>query len=129
VRIFVPIEPGEDCERLVAEATLLAGAHDGVVAVAPLEVPLELPLDTPLPDEEAAVHAALARARATGLAHGVEVRTRIVRTRAAGQSILDEARAARADVIVVGMHRSQRLGRVEEFVMRHAPCRVLVAAS
>src|SRR4051812_48001004 len=119
MRIFVPIEPGDDAERLVAEAALLAAPRGCVIAVAPLEIPLELPLDLPLPELERPAREALARARAIALAHGVEVRTRLVRTRAAAEAILVEAERAHADVIVVGMHRAERLGRVEEFVLRH----------
>jgi APA family basic amino acid/polyamine antiporter len=129
VRVVVPIEPGDDAERLVAEAAILAGPGGLVVAVAPIEVPLELPLDAPLPELDAATHAALERARAIGLAYGVAVRGRVVRTRAAADAILEEVGRSRADVVVVGMHRAERLGALEEFVLRHARCRVLVAAA
>jgi nucleotide-binding universal stress UspA family protein len=129
MRIVVPVEPGEESERLVAEAVLLAGDCGAVVAVAAIEVPLDLPLDLPLAAVEADLRQALAQARSIGAAHGVAVRTRLVRTRAAAEAILDAAAADGADVIVVGMRRAQRLGRVEELVLRHAACRVLVAAS
>jgi hypothetical protein len=129
MRVVVPVEPGTDSERLVSEAALLAGPGGLVVAVAAIEVPLELPLDAPLAEQDAAAHRALERARAIGLAHGVRVRGGAVRTRAAADAILEAVDRARADVVVVGMHRAERLGRLEEFLLRHARCRVLVAAA
>jgi nucleotide-binding universal stress UspA family protein len=129
VRIVVLIEAGDDSERLVAEAALLAGSRGLIVAVAAVEVPLELPLDTPLPEHDAAAHRAVERARAIGLAHGVAVCGRVARTRAVADAVLEEVERAHADVVVVGMHRAERLGRAEEFLLRHARCRVLVAAS
>lgn len=129
IRVLVPVEP-LDCDgRTVAEACLVAAPGGRVIVVAPLEVPLELPLDAPLPDEEHRAREALAQARAIGLAYDVDVRTRLVRTRAAGTAVVDEAERAGAQAIVVHMQRAQRLDRTAEFVLRHARCRVLVAAT
>lgn len=129
IRIVVTVEPQDRDGRIVAEACLLAAPHGRVVVIAPLEVPLDLPLDAPLPDEERRAHEALARARAIGLAHGVDLRGRVVRTRAAGRTVVDEAERAGAEAIVVHMERAQRLGDVAEFVLGHAHCRVLLAAT
>ena len=41
---------------------------------------------------------------------------------------MEEAERARADTIVVSMHRGERLGTAPEYVLRNARCRVLVAA-
>ncbi len=127
-RILVPLDGSVACEHCVGEACLLLRPRGVVDALVALEVPLGLPLETPLPDEEHLARETLARARAIGQSYGVRVRTRIVRTRAAGESIVSETVETGADAVLVPMQRGGRLDSVSEFVLRHAPCRVLVAA-
>jgi nucleotide-binding universal stress UspA family protein len=129
IRILVPIEPLDRDGRTVAEACLLAAPGGRVVVLAAIEVPLELPLDAPLPDDARRAHDALPRALAVALVYGVAVRTRLVRTRAAGEAVVDEAERTGASLIVVHMQRARRLDETAEFVLRHARCRVLVAAT
>jgi nucleotide-binding universal stress UspA family protein len=128
-RLVVPVGDGDDSDVAVAEACLLAGSGTVVVAVAPVEVPLELPLDVPDKSLDAGAREALALARAIGTAHGVDVRTRLVRTRSAAETIVDDAEREGADAIVLRVRRGSRLGPTVEYVLRHAGCRVLVAAS
>jgi len=63
----------------------------------------------------------------------VEVTERIVRARNAGRAIVDEAASRNSEIIVMGAPRSDRPGRAlfsdtVDFVLKHAPCRVMVAA-
>ena len=60
---------------------------------------------------------------------GVRVVPRTVRTRSAADAILEEASRARAEIVVLGVSRGPRLGSTIEFVLKHAPCRVMLASS
>ena len=99
-------------------------------------MPLELPLDAYLPDEVAEANEQLDEARAIGESYGVSVTTRLVRARNAGRAIVDEAHRRGAEIIVMGGPRRVRLqtgkraifGDTVDFVLKHAPCRVMVAA-
>jgi nucleotide-binding universal stress UspA family protein len=128
VPLFVCLDPSDMPGHCVAKACLLARNGELVVAVVPLEVPLQLPLETPLPEAEQPAHEALERARAIALAYDVDLRARVVRTRSAGEAFVEEAERERADAIVVPMRRGARPGAATEYVLRHAACRVLVAA-
>jgi len=61
---------------------------------------------------------------------------RLVRARSAGPAIVEEAERRGSEIIVIGTPRkaltgAQRavFGRTVDYVLRHAPCRVMVAAS
>ena len=61
---------------------------------------------------------------------------RLVRARSAGQAIVEEAEQRGTEIIVLGTPRktltvTQRavFGRTVDYVLRNAPCRVMVAAS
>ena len=74
---------------------------------------------------------------AIGESYGVRVIPRIVRARKAGRAIVDEAIRRGSEIIVMGGPRRVRLragrrqifGDTVDFVLKHAPCRVMVAAS
>jgi nucleotide-binding universal stress UspA family protein len=118
-------------------ATAIALAKDSgaeVEAVTVVRVPRRYPLEGPLPPDVAArVAASLEEARALGVDHGVEVRTRVVRARSIGHAILEEAKARDADLIVVGSaprwrRQSRFFSPTVDFVLRRAHCEVLVVA-
>jgi nucleotide-binding universal stress UspA family protein len=66
--------------------------------------------------------------------YGVRAVTRLLRARRAGPAIVDEARRRDAELVVLGAPRhavagGRRLfGGTVDYVLREAPCRVLVAA-
>jgi APA family basic amino acid/polyamine antiporter len=152
--ILVPVFGTELDDDIVGTAGRLADAEveEGerapqltVVYVA--ELPLTVPLDSPLPravrerGEEA-----LARAGEVGKEYeNVEVSTSLVPARFAGAGIVEEARRRGAEVIVmggepptrvrggailggIGAARPDEIGRVTEYVLKKAPCRVLLTA-
>jgi basic amino acid/polyamine antiporter, APA family len=111
------------------------------------EVPLALPLDARLPDTQLKrAREALARAKAVGEEYeGVEVATATVRARRAGQAIVDEARRRGVEAIVLAAEEPSRIrggallgggggpldnyvGDVTKYVVRKAPCRVILTA-
>lgn len=107
----------------------------GVTAVTVVEVPVELPLDAHMKDEEAHAKHVLEHARAIGDLYGVEVAPRILRARAAGEAIVAEVARAETEMIVLRAPRNERarrsthaFGKTVDYVLKHAPCRVMVAA-
>ena len=126
---------GDIGQEMVATPAALAKERSAELeANTVVRVPRRYELDGELPPDVAArVDATLEEARALGEDHGVEVRTRVVRARSIGDAIVDEARAQNADVIVLGSsprwrRQSRFFSPTVDFVLRHAPCEVLVVA-
>ena len=121
----------------MAIACHLADDHGAsVTAVTVIEVPVELPLDAHMSEEEAQAKQTLKEAAAIGDLYGVNVVGHILRARAAGEAIVEEAVRARTEIIVLRAprrHRSTRavqvFGKTVDYVLKHAPCRVMAAAS
>ena len=69
-----------------------------------IEVPLSLPLDAELPPErEAQARRALERAREVGEEYAdVEVSTEVIRARKTGAGIVEAARRANSEAIIIG---------------------------
>jgi APA family basic amino acid/polyamine antiporter len=134
--ILVPVSDALESEEAVdLAARLSAERRASIFALSVLEVPLELPLDARLPAEERRADALLDEARAIGDSYGVDVRERLVRARNAGRAIVDEAERRGTEIIVMGAPRKGRgglgtiFGGTVDFVLKHAPCRVMVAAA
>ena len=56
---------------------------------------------------------------------------RLVRARNAGRAIVEEAERRQAEIIVLGAPRGrhrQIFGQTVDYVLKNAPCRVMVAA-
>jgi basic amino acid/polyamine antiporter, APA family len=116
-------------------ACRLAGERGSrVVAVTVVEVPLDLPLDAYLPEQVEEANRQLDEARAIGASYGIRVIGRIVRARRAGRAIVDEAERRTSEIVVMGAPRRRRsarkaiFGDTVDFVLKHAPTRVMVAA-
>jgi APA family basic amino acid/polyamine antiporter len=135
--ILVPVAPGYPSDEAMDIAARLAAERRArIVAVTVIEVPLELPLDAYLPDQVREANEQLDEARRIGESYGVNVVTRIIRARNAGRAIVDEAVRRGAEIIVMGSPRRVRLergrraifGDTVDFVLKHAPTRVMVTA-
>ncbi len=134
-RILVPMKLGDIGEEMVATAIALAEETDAEVqALTVVRVPRRFPLEGDLPADVAAnVEASLEEARGLGTDHGVEVQADVVRARSIGHAIVEEASARGADLIVLGSsarwrRQSRFFSPTVDFVLRHAPCEVLVVA-
>ena len=111
------------------------------------ELPLTVPLDSPLPKAVLeGAERALERAREVGDEYeNVEVKTKLVPARSIGSGIIEEARDKGVEVIVMGGEpptrirggavlggiggaRPDEIGEVTEYVLKRAPCRVLLTA-
>ncbi len=155
--ILVPVFGTRFDDDIVATAGRLAAAEleqsDGsdeesrLDVVYVIEVPLTLPLDAKLPPErEGEAQRALARAREVGEEYeDVEVSTEVIRARKVGAGIIEAARRSGAEAIVIGGElptkirggariggigaaRPAEIGAATEYVLKKAPCRVLLTA-
>jgi APA family basic amino acid/polyamine antiporter len=152
--ILVPVFGSPLDDDIVGTAGRLADAADEpgerppkLEVIYVIDLPLTLPVDAPAPKErQEAAEAALRRAKEVGEEYAtVEVETDIVRGRDVGAAIVEEARRRDVEVIVmggepptrvrggavlggVGGSRPPEVGPVTEYVLRKAPCRVLLTA-
>jgi APA family basic amino acid/polyamine antiporter len=153
--LLVPIFGEALDDDIVQTAGRLAGDesddldHQGAMieALWVFEVPMALPLDARLPEAQLQrARQALARAKEVGEEYeGVEVATATVRARRAGQAIVDQARRRGVEAIVLAAEEPSRIrggallggaggpldnfvGEVTKYVIRKAPCRVILTA-
>lgn len=131
-RIVVPLLDG-DCEPTAVACRLAADRGAALTAVVVVEVPAELPLDAQMEEEEASGRERLREARAQAESYGVTIETRLARGREAGEVIVDLARSAEADLVLLRAPRMQRVsghappfGATATHVLKHAPCRVML---
>ena len=95
--------------------------------------PLSLPLDAELVDAEERAAASIAEAQLLGEDNGVVVLGDTVKARAIGPAIVEEAKARDADLIMLGSsprwrRQSTFFSPTVDYVLKHAPCEVLVVA-
>lgn len=154
--ILVPVFGTRFDDDIVGTAGRLAAAEEKrkegepdprLEVVFVIEVPLTLPLDAELPEEiEEEARRALARAREVGEEYeDVEVGTEVIRARKVGAGIVDVARRSGAEAIVIGGEaptkirggavfggigaaKPAEIGAATEYVLKNAPCRVLLTA-
>ncbi len=151
--ILVPIFGTPLDDDIVQTAGRLAAAEDVDVGEGPtiealwvFEVPMSLPIDARLPEAELTrARAALARAKAIGEEYaGVQVATATVRSRRAGQAIVDEARRRGVQAIVLAAEEPTQIrggarlggrgglenyvGEVTKTVVTKARCSVILTA-
>jgi APA family basic amino acid/polyamine antiporter len=133
-RILVPMKLGPVGEEMVATAVALAKERGSSVdAVFVILVPLDQALDAPLLDLEEQAAASLAEAVLLGDEHDVRVEPHTVRHRAIGRAIVEQAVERNADLVVLGSsprwrRQSAFFSPTVDYVLRHAPCEVLVVA-
>jgi APA family basic amino acid/polyamine antiporter len=154
--LLVPVFGTKLDDDIVATAGRLAAAEneegdgDGeshLELVYVIEVPLSMPLDAELPPErEAQARRALERAREVGEEYeDVEVSTEVIRARKTGAGIIEAARRANSEAIIIGGEppskirgggkfggigaaKPAEIGAATEYVLKKAPCRVLLTA-
>jgi APA family basic amino acid/polyamine antiporter len=153
--ILVPVFGTSLDDDIVQTAGRLAGPEhddlnpDGAVieAIWVFEVPMALPIDASLPEPQVKrARDALSRAKVVGEEYeGVTVATALVRARRAGQGIVTEAKRRGVEAIVLAAEEPSRvrgggllggaggplenyIGEVTKYVIRKAPCRVILTA-
>ncbi len=152
--ILVPVFGTKLDDDIVGTAGRLADAAEAPSEERPrldvifvMEQPLTVPLDAPPPHERLEeARDALERAREVGEEYeSVDVETDMVPARSVGAGIVEEARRREVEVIVmggeppsrvkggavlggIGGSRPPEVGEVTEYVLKKAPCPVLVTA-
>ena len=134
--LLVPLGTAREAEQaMIVACRLAADRHATVTALYVVEIPAELPLAAQMVDEEAEAYRRTTEARAIGDLYGVQVTTRVRRARLAGEAIVAEAVSSASEVIVIGAprrparsHGGRVFGRTVDFVLKNAPCRIIVAA-
>ncbi len=96
-----------------------------------VEVPVSLDLSAESDELDVGPKALLAEAQKKVKESFGTISTELIRARHTGKAIVDEARQHGADLLVLGYcHRNPvsevLLGSTAQYVMRHAPCRVIV---
>jgi APA family basic amino acid/polyamine antiporter len=131
--ILVPItnEPMSEPLQIACQIARAHNAH--VTALHVLEIPSTLPLDTFLPEKLAAADTAMKRAMAIGREYDLQITPHLLQARSASQVIVELAKEKSFDLIVIGTAyrkgASAWLGATTEYVLRNAPCRVVVCKS
>lgn len=130
--ILVPIVAGPESREAVELAARLANERAGRIVLLPvIVVSVELPLDADLNEQLSEAAQLLDRARGIAESYGVRVLERVVRARHAGRAIVEEAVRRESDLIVLGARRVERraiFGETVDYVLKHSPSRVMVAA-
>lgn len=124
--------------KISREATVMAcelASEEGaaIQALNVIEVPLNRPLEPPLPEEIETGRQLIDETAQIAEEYGVRVFPRIVPGRQAGRTIVEEAIASKSQVVMIGAERKRRVGErffggTVEYVLRNAPCKVLVVA-
>ena len=133
-RVLVPMKLGPIGEEMVATAVALAKERGARVdALFVVVVPLDQELDAPLYEREEQAAASLAEAVWLGDEHDVRVEPVTVRARSLGRAIVEQAADRGSDLIVVGSsprwrRQSAFFSPTVDYVLRNAPCEVLVVA-
>lgn len=138
-RILVPLlHNNEASGRAVALAKQMALHRKGSVeALAIIQVPLTLPLNARMEQEEKRANAELEGAAAIATRRGphtgsVIIHRRILKARDVGAAIVREAEDQAVDLILLANSPLRTRGGIQqidpvvEYVMKHAPCEVLV---
>jgi len=127
--LLVPFVENAESERSLDVACKLASDRGATIAIVHVvEVPALLPIEAHMTAEERAAHLLLERAAAIAGTYGINVVTRILHGRDAGEAIVAEAAARRVDLIVLGAPRKRRrpFGSTVEHVLRKADSRVMM---
>jgi hypothetical protein len=133
-RILVPlIRKNDVTDRIVALAAQMARPRNGSVELlAVIEVPFMLPLDAHVDEDEKQVLELLDRAGSVASHYAIRVTKRVLKARAAGVAIVHEAEDRAVDLILIANSPVRVRGNLQqvdpavEYVLKNAPCEVLV---
>ena len=120
-------------EEVLATAIRLAEERKcALYAIHVVSVPMDKAMDDPMHEAEERAEASLAEAKLLASEHGVEVETELVRSRDR-RGDRGESQDPRVDLIVMGSaprwrRQSRFFSPTVDYVLRHAPCEVMVIA-
>jgi len=133
-RILVPLlSMSEATDRIVALAAQMVRSRNGSVELlAVMEVPFTLPLDARVEEDEKRALEAIDRAESIVRQTVTTVNKRVLKARNAGPAIVHEAECRCADLILMANTPVRVRGNLQQihpavdYVMKNAPCEVLV---
>ncbi|MFC1902802.1 universal stress protein [Chloroflexota bacterium] len=131
-KILVPVVGAEADEETVKLACRLAKKDKGKIwAVYVITVKRALPLEADLGSEIKKAEDILGHVETIAEEEDYEVETDVLQAREAGPAIVDEALEREVDLILMGItykrHFGQfSLGNVVPYVLKNAPCRVIL---
>lgn len=131
-KILVPVRGNDaDAEVIELACKLAAKSRAKVYALYVIEVERSLPLDAPMESEVEKADAILTRAEEVAGNMGYEIETDLLKAREAGPGIVEEAVERDVDLIIMGMGYKVRFGKFDlgeavPYVLKEAPCQVLV---
>jgi APA family basic amino acid/polyamine antiporter len=118
-------ESGYVPEVMATAVRLAARRRRGIHVLVTIPVPASSPIDAMLPEQEALAQSIVEEAKVQG-GRRVSGHWEKVRAGQTGRRIVDEARAMRAEVIVMPVvQNGGGFGRALETVLRERPCRVI----
>lgn len=130
--ILVPTNGGGADEEVIKLACSLArGSKAKVYAVYVVEVERSLPLDTQVDSETEKAEKILTQAEDAAADADYEIETDLLQARDAGPAIVNEAVERGVDLIIMATtyekaHGVSDMGKAVYYVLKEAPCRVLV---
>ena len=128
----MPVRGSRMDEEAVKLACLLTKKVKGkIYAAYIIRVAHALPLDAEVETDMQQGEEVLRQAEGTAVGEGCEVETDLLQARKAGPAIIEEAIERDIDLIILGLEHKKRFGEVSlgetvPYVLKHAPCRVLV---
>jgi APA family basic amino acid/polyamine antiporter len=115
-------------EVMATAARLAERRRRGIHVLVTINVPPSSPIDAELSEQEAAAQSTIEEAKVQA-GRRVSGHWEKVRPGQTGRRIVDQAKALRADAIVMPMARSASgFGKTLETVLRDRPCRVIIAS-
>jgi nucleotide-binding universal stress UspA family protein len=130
--ILVPVIGTEADEEAIKLAGRLAKKDKGkVCAVCVITVKRTLPLDAEIESEIRKAEGILDHIESVAEEEDYEIETDLLQAREAGLAIVDEAVEREVDLILMGVTYGRRfgqfsLGNVVPYVLKNAPCRVIL---
>jgi nucleotide-binding universal stress UspA family protein len=132
-KVMVALRDADSVESLIALACQVSTGMDAeLIALHVIELPVATPIEADddmldRPGREILAHAQKFAAERFSR----EISTRLVRARQSGEAVAGEAREGGIDLLVMGYHQPHTLGEIllgstAQYVVRHAPCRVIV---
>ena len=131
-RILIPVAGTEADEEAIRLACRLAKRNKGKIwAVYVIAVERTLPLDAEIEPEVRKAEGILDHAETIAEEEDYELETDLLQAREAGPTIVDEAVERGVDLILMGVKYKTRfgqfsLGSVVPYVLKNAPCRVIL---
>lgn len=129
-KIAVCLAPdGRSARAMTIACQLASERRTRLAAIAVIQIPLEDPLDASHPNADRAATRAVYEAQAIGDTYGVRTDGVILRAWNPGDAIVTEIVRRGTEVLLMpteGLQGHKSSSLIERYVVRHAPCRVML---